>query len=407
MTTQENLKHVRAGEIIIRQGTVGDAAYILEQGRVEIYIEKQGAAPQFVGTRGTGTIIGEMALIDSAPRTATIRAIEDCTMIVLTRADFERRMLSSDPVVHVVMRVIMTRYRDMVARTNIVHESMTGNPPEEIEQKFMEEKKTVEGLRLENEFRAAMNNGQLSLNYQPIVDLSNGHVRGFEALMRWKHPEHGFISPGVFIPMAEETGLIVEASKWALKESCRALKRIESHVGQDTDLYMSVNFSAKDFAQETFLEDLYSIISASDVLPHQIQLEITESLLMAQPESAKNMLDMCRKAGLRIAIDDFGTGYSSLSYLHFYPIDALKIDQSFVRDMLKNQASVELCRSIIGLGKNLNMTIIAEGVEHKEEALRLRDLGCDYAQGYYFAKPLPEKDVVDILLEHEGFKHLM
>lgn len=407
MPIQENIKHVRAGEIIIRQGSSGDAAYILESGRVEIYIEKAGQPPQFIGTRGKGTIIGEMALIDSAPRTATIRAIEDCTMIVITREDFERRIKLSDPVIHVVMQVIMTRYRDMVSRANIVQESFNDNPPEKIEQQFLQDTKTLEGLRLENEFRAAMHNGQLTLNYQPIINLQDGSVRGFEALMRWNHPEHGFISPAVFIPMAEETGLIIEASKWGLKESCRALKRIESHIGLENGFYMSVNFSAQDFAQNTFLEDLYGIISASDVMPQQIQLEITESLLMAQPDAAKNTLDLCQKAGLRIAIDDFGTGYSSLSYLHYYPINTLKIDQSFVRDLIKNKASLELSRSIISLGKNLNMTIIAEGVEHKEEALKLKELGCDYAQGYYFSKPIPEKDVIDILHQYKGFKHLM
>jgi EAL domain-containing protein (putative c-di-GMP-specific phosphodiesterase class I) len=222
--------------------------------------------------------------------------------------------------------------------------------------------------------------------------------------MRWNHPEKGFISPAVFIPMAEETGLIIEASKWALKESCRALKRMESHVGQNPDLYMSVNFSAKDFAEESFLDDLYQIISASDVVPTQIQLEITEGLLMSQPENAKQTLELCRKAGLKIAIDDFGTGYSSLSYLHTYPIDTLKIDQSFVRDMLKNNVSRELVKSIITLGKNLGMQITAEGVEEKEEGLTLRDMGCENAQGYYFAKPMPEKQATELLLQLNGFR---
>lgn len=404
MTNTENLKSIRAGETFIRQGDPANAAYIVEAGRVEIFIDTKDGSPQFVGTRGAGTIIGEMALIDDAPRTAHVRALEDCKLIEITREDFQRRLNSSDPVMQMVMRVLMTRYRDTLFRSEIVRESLGWPPPEEVEKGFIQETKTLDTLRLESEFKAAMTNGQLSLNYQPIVSLSDGNVMGFEALMRWKHPEKGFISPGVFIPMAEETGLIIEASKWALKESCKALKRLESHVGQNPNLYMSVNFSAKDFAEESFLEDLYQIISASDVLPKQIQLEITEGLLMAQPENAKLTLEMCRKAGLKIAIDDFGTGYSSLSYLHTYPINTLKIDQSFVRDMLKNNNSLELAKSIITLGKNLNMLITAEGVEHKEEALVLRDLGCETAQGYYFAKPLPEKELTELLLNDSGFR---
>lgn len=404
MNALENLKTVRVGEVFIRQGDPARAAYIIEQGRVEIYFEKQGQPPQVVGTRGAGTIIGEMALIDDAPRTASIRAIEDCKLIEITREDFTRRLNGSDPIMQMVMRVLMTRYRDTLTRSDIVRDSPGWPPPEEVEKNFMQETRTIDNIRLEKEFQAALSNGQLSLNYQPIVSLATGEVQGFEALMRWNHPERGFISPAVFIPMAEETGLIIEASKWALKESCRALKRLESHVGQNPNIYMSVNFSAKDFAEDTFLEDLYEIISVSDVTPQQIQLEITEGLLMSQPESAKHTLEMCRQAGLKIAIDDFGTGYSSLSYLHTYPINTLKIDQSFVRDMLKNPVSQELVKSIITLGQNLNMTITAEGVEHKEEGQVLRDLGCQSAQGYYFAKPLPEKDLIELLLKIGGFK---
>lgn len=404
MTNFENLKSVRAGEVFIRQGEAGHSAYIVESGQVEISIDKPNAQPQFLGKRGPGTLIGEMALIDDDTRTANVRAIEDCKLIEITREDFNRRLNSTDAVMQMVMRVLMTRYRDTLFRSEIVRESLGWPPPEEVELKLMQETKTIDNLRLEGEFKAALTNGQLSLNYQPIVDLRDGRILGFEALMRWNHPEKGFISPAVFIPMAEETGLIIEASKWALRESCRALKRMESHVGQNPDLYMSVNFSAKDFAEESFLDDLYQIISASDVVPTQIQLEITEGLLMSQPENAKQTLELCRKAGLKIAIDDFGTGYSSLSYLHTYPIDTLKIDQSFVRDMLKNNVSRELVKSIITLGKNLGMKITAEGVEEKEEGLTLRDLGCETAQGYYFAKPMPEKATTELLLQLNGFR---
>lgn len=404
MSDLENLKTIRAGEIFIRQGEPGKAAYIVESGQVEIFIEKPGAPPQLVGRRGPGTLIGEMALIDDDKRTASVRALADCKLIEITREDFARRLNNTDKVMQMVMRVLMTRYRDTLFRSEIVRESLGWPPPEEVELKLMQDTKTMDNLRLEGEFKAALTNGQLSLNYQPIVSLHDGLILGFEALMRWNHPEKGFISPAIFIPMAEETGLIIEASKWALKEACRALKRLESHVGQNPDVYMSVNFSAKDFAEESFLDDLYQIISVSDVAPTQIQLEITEGLLMAQPDTAKATLDLCRKAGLKIAIDDFGTGYSSLSYLHTYPIDTLKIDQSFVRDMMKNPVSMELVRSIITLGKNLGMKITAEGVESKEEGLLLRDMGCENAQGYHFARPLPEKDATELLMKISSFR---
>lgn len=259
------------------------------------------------------------------------------------------------------------------------------------------------GFKIGNEFENALFKGQVSLNYQPIVDLRSGHVRGFEALMRWNHPEHGFIPPGSFIPVAIETGLIIAASKWALKESCRALKRIEGRTGQDKNLYMSVNFTASDFAEETFLDDLYQIISVSDVLPTQLQLEITEELLKSQPESVHKTLGLCRQAGLKIAVDDFGTGTASLNFLQSFPIDTIKLDRKFIRDMMTDPEKLEEAKPILSLSQTRNLTITAEGVEEKEEAMILKDLGCDTAQGYYFAKPMPEKDVVDLLLEYGGF----
>ncbi len=223
--------------------------------------------------------------------------------------------------------------------------------------------------------------------------------------MRWHHPERGFISPGVFIPVAEETGLIVSASTWALNEACKALKRIEHKTGWKDCLSMSVNFSSTDFASQDFVDNVYNTLSVTDVSPHQLILEITERILMQQPDTANKTLETCREAGMQIAIDDFGTGYSSLSYLHSFPIDILKIDRSFVVDMFKNEKNIELIRSIIGLGKNLKMKIVAEGVENKEEVDTLKFLGCDKAQGYYFAKPLPEDEIVKLLQTWDNTKY--
>jgi EAL domain-containing protein (putative c-di-GMP-specific phosphodiesterase class I) len=160
---------------------------------------------------------------------------------------------------------------------------------------------------------------------------------------------------------------------------------------------MSVNFSSTDFASDGFVENIYNTLSRTDVAAQQLTLEITERILMQQPEQANETLEMCCNAGMKIAIDDFGTGYSSLSYLHSFPIDVLKIDRSFVVDMMKKESSLELVRSIIGLGKNLKMRTVAEGVETLDEAKVLKDMGCDRAQGYYFAKPLPEEEIVHLL----------
>lgn len=392
-------KTFKPGEIILRQGDPGDSAYIIESGRVEIAIRAPNGKIQIVGTRGPGTMIGEMALVDNAARTATVHAIEDCVLLEITKDDFSGRLQSADPILRMTTQVILTRYRDTLTRADISRESENWPPVETVELNHAGQTDAVESIKIANEFKEALHKKQLALHYQPIINLQKGYVSGFEALMRWNHPERGTISPGIFIPVAEKTGLIVEASQWALREACKAQKRIEGRAGFENELFMSVNFSSNDFASENFIETVYNTVSESDIPLHLIHLEITERVLMGQPDSARETLSMCRKAGLGIAIDDFGTGYSSLSYLHYFPIDTLKIDQSFVRDMHKNESSMELVKSIIMLGKNMKMHIIAEGVETVEEARTLRDLGCDMAQGYYFCKPLSETDITKFVNE--------
>ncbi len=379
-----------AGETILTQGDAGESAYIIEQGRVEIAVEMLNGKTQVIGTRGAGSLIGEMALVDNAPRTATVKVIEDCTLLEITQQEFKKRLETSDPVLRMTSQVILTRYRDTLMRAEINAESQNWPPAETIELKYAMQSHAVENIKMANEFRVALEEGQLCLHYQPIVDLKLATISGFEALMRWNHPKKGLLLPELFIPIAEETGLIVEASKWALEEACLALKRLMARIGHD-DLFMSVNFSSPDFAAESFVDTVRDIISRSGVPTKLIHLEITERLLMSQPGNARETLRMCREAGMSISIDDFGTGYSSLSYLHHFPIDTLKIDRSFVSDMTENESSMALVKSIIVLAKNMKMHSIAEGVERMEEAKILADLGCDMAQGYYFAKPEPNE----------------
>jgi EAL domain-containing protein (putative c-di-GMP-specific phosphodiesterase class I) len=400
---QGSQKTFKSGEIIMQQGEEGHSAYIIEDGLVEITIDKEDGSTHNVGTRGPGTIIGEMAIVDDAPRTATVKAIHDCKMLEITQDDFKQRLDAADPVIQMVAQVILTRYRDLLTRTEIFGSPEEAHQAEAQERSHANQHDALETIKIANEFKEALDNNDLELYYQPMIDLQKGIVVGFEALMRWNHAEKGFVSPGVFIPIAEKSGLIVEASKWALSESCRALKRIENQTSNN-DLFMSVNFSSSDFADPSFIDNLYQTLSETDIQAKQIHLEITERLLIQQPDNAKDVLQLCRDAGMHISIDDFGTGYSSLSYLYYFPIDTLKIDQSFVRAMNKEKASLELVKSIIGLGKNMNMDVVAEGVEEIEEAKTLQGLGCDKAQGYYFARPMPEKEVVELLGSWEPAK---
>ena len=235
---------------------------------------------------------------------------------------------------------------------------------------------------------------QLRLHYQPIVDIQSGNVVGFEALMRWHHPVKGIISPALFIPIAEDSGLIVHASRWALGEAVFMMHRLAEEHGIKEPFFMSLNFTGLDLAAEDFADNVAETLHSKNIAPSRIKLEITERMLIDDPEGAIKTLDRCKKTGLTVALDDFGTGYSSLSYLHKFPIDTMKIDRSFVINMLNDPASMTLVKAIIALANGLGMNVVAEGVEVQGESDALKALGCDMIQGYLYAKPMPEDDLV-------------
>ncbi len=392
-------KQFKKGELLLKEGDTGHCAYVIESGNVEILISREGQQVQ-VGVRGPGSLIGEMAMIDDKPRMATVRALDDCDVLEISREDFNRRVESADPVVKMVMRVITNRYRDVMMRTNFISLPATGDA-EKAENSDAIHDLAVSTIKIHKELQGALEDKQLMLYYQPIIDVQNMKIAGFEALMRWKHPEKGMISPGVFIPVAEESGLIVELSRFALEVACEAVPQLQKAADPKLTvsgpLFVGVNFSVKDFADRDIFEFISTTMKSRGVDPKQIHLEITESLLMEAPEPAKIALEKCREFGIDVSIDDFGTGYSSLSYLHYFPIDTLKIDQSFIRAMTKHKSSLVLVKSIIALARNLGMKVIAEGVETKEEAVIVRDLGCEWIQGFFFAKPMPLADAQKFL----------
>lgn len=397
----ETKKLFSAGDVIMRQGDEGDCAYIILSGRVEIIVTNENGGQQHVGSRGAGAMIGEMALIDNAPRTATIKATQDCQLLEISKENFGQRIDSADPVIKMAIQVILTRYRDILKRAEIIgHPAASELDAEAIELDLARGSSAMETLRLANDFEHALENGHIYAYYQPIMDIQSGKIAGFEALMRWIDPDKGFIRPDLFIPVLEESGLIVKASQWMLKESLKALKRIENKAGFENDLFMSVNFSSHDFSEAGFTQTVYDTISTTDIKPQQLHIEITERLLIGQPDKANATLSECRQAGIGISIDDFGTGYSSLSYLHAFPIDCLKIDRSFVMMIEKDERARQLVHSIVGLGQNLGIKIIAEGIETEEESEILKSMGCEMGQGYYFCKPMPETEVILFAKEH-------
>lgn len=243
-------------------------------------------------------------------------------------------------------------------------------------------------LQLETDLRRAIDRGEFFLEYQPIVALETGRLTGFEALVRWQHPERGLVSPIEFISVAEDTGYIVPIGRWVLFEACRQMQQWREAHALKEPLSISVNLSSKQFTHANLLEQIVEVLRETRLDPLALKLEITESIVMENIEAASGMLEQLRALGVELSIDDFGTGYSSLSYLHRLPIDTLKIDRSFVTQMDENNENKEIIRTIILLAQNLNKGVIAEGVETKEQVALLRAWHCQGAQGFYFSRPL-------------------
>ncbi len=248
-------------------------------------------------------------------------------------------------------------------------------------------------LQMENDLRRAIEREELRVYYQPIVALDNGQLAGFEALIRWQHPERGFINPADFIPLAEDTGLIVPLGLWILKRACQQLGQWQWQSPANRSLFMSVNLSGKQVAQPDLVENIRDILEETRVDAKHLKLEITESAVMENAEMAARLLKRLKGLGVQLSIDDFGTGYSSLSYLHRFPVNTLKIDRSFVGRIGEAAENIEIVRTVISLAENMGMEVVAEGVETLSQLTQLRKLKCQYGQGYLFSRPVDADSV--------------
>ena len=259
----------------------------------------------------------------------------------------------------------------------------------------------VERVRLEADLRVAIERGELIIHYQPIVDLESGRLGEVEALLRWQHPELGLIPPTKFIPIAEESGLIIEIGNWVLREGCRQLQSWQRESELGADLCLSVNLSTRQFQNPNLLEDIKAVIHEFSIEPRHLKLEITESVMMQDTDDAVAILQRLKSVGIMLAIDDFGTGYSSLSYLRTLPVDVLKIDRAFVSGLGRSGPDGAIVRSIIELAKSLNLSVTAEGIETETQASELGTMLCNNGQGYLFSKPVP-KEAISGLLTRAG-----
>jgi EAL domain-containing protein (putative c-di-GMP-specific phosphodiesterase class I) len=259
-------------------------------------------------------------------------------------------------------------------------------------------KHAVKRLALEADLRHAVDRRELRLYYQPIVATRDGRIDGLEALVRWHHTDHGLILPDDFIGMAEETGLIVPIGLWVLEEACRQMHRWQGQFPAARDCLIHVNLSGRQFKQADLVQDVRRILSLTGLQPRSLSLEITESVVMDDVEQAVNMLSQLRALDVKLEIDDFGTGYSSLSYLNRLPVDALKVDRSFVIGMEANSENAKIVRSVVTLARDLDLGVVAEGVETVDQLRLLRSMRCGLVQGNLLCEALDQTGITPLLV---------
>lgn len=364
-----------AGEIIFKEGDPGDSAYLVEDGCVEVNVSSTQQSHI-----GKGELFGEIALIDQKPRTATVRAIEDTVLIPIPRQLVKELLEKTDPVVRHLLLTILERFRSTRSQPAFDPSAST------IFRRDATRGVATQQLRLSHDIAEALREEQFEMYYQPICDLSSGRLAGFEALIRWHHPTEGLVSPMDFLWVAEQTGQIREIGLWTLQRACLDWPTLRSRINQHKP-FVSVNLSPSQLTGEGFVDEVRNIVNRHQMPAPELKLELTETVIINNPELALQLLSKLTESGSTLALDDFGTGHSGLDALHRYPIGTMKIDRAFVSQMLASPHSAKIVRASIELAHSLKMDVVAEGIETEEERLALLELGCDFGQGWLFGKP--------------------
>lgn len=376
--TDIELIHCAAGTELFREGEVGECAYLLKSGAVEISTGV-GAERRVLGRVGVGELIGEMSIMDAAPRSATATVAADSELCVIRRDQFLERLARLDPAMRYVIGLMSERYRHNLDSVLELHGANVASGEPALQ------REAVEKLELESELWSALERGELRVHYQPIVTMAEGKPAGFEALIRWQHPKLGMVMPERFIHLAEETPLIADIGTLALAQVVRDLPVIARTT--PAGFFVGVNVSPRQLRGRFDFDPVVAGIEAAGLNPQTVKLELTESQLV-DAESVLEWVRLAKGKGFKLAIDDFGTGYSSLSLLLRLQADTLKIDRSFVNDMLESKQAENMVTALVAIARSFDMDIVAEGIESEEQRAFLATLGCDYAQGYLFGRAM-------------------
>jgi EAL domain-containing protein (putative c-di-GMP-specific phosphodiesterase class I) len=327
-----------------------------------------------------------MAVIDDAPRTATALALTECLLFPIDRAQIGERLAATDPIIRSLLEGQLKRYRGALAAMQGDDRDFvdTGDTPSE--------RAGIGKIRLETHLREALAGNGLELRFQPLRHVPTGRIAGYEALVRWTHPELGPISPAEFVALAEETSLIVPIGEYVFDAACAAVSRL-LEAGTSPPPFIAVNVSARQLAHPGLVERIVARIEAAGVPRGSLKIEITESQALDYQRVAE-VIALCHRHAIKVALDDFGTGHSSLAHLHRLAFDALKIDQAFSRSMLDDPRAMAIVEAIVHMGKALGAQIVVEGIETAQMLDALAGLGCDYAQGYFVGRPQSLDDLL-------------
>ena len=376
---------LQPGETLFREGDAPTTAFLIESGEIAISARRDDTDVH-LAQLGPGDIVGEMAVIDDSPRTATALAVVECILIPIDRDQIAERLAQTDPVIRALLQGQLKRYRGALAAMHGLaapHEPAGGDADELL---------GLGKIRLETQLREAIARNELDLRLQPLFDIPAGRVAGYEALVRWTHPERGPISPMEFITLAEETSLIVPVGDYVLDAAIAALIALR-HSGANPLPFIAINVSPRQLREAGLVERIIERTRAVGLDPGAIKVEITESQALDYTQVG-DAIAHCRSEGIHVALDDFGTGFSNLSHLHELEFDTIKIDQAFARNMMGSPRARAIIGAIVHLVHAIGADALVEGIETEAQLAVLRELGCRYAQGYLIGRPQPLADVL-------------
>jgi len=377
---------------VFNTGDPGDAAYVIESGCVEVLVGPP-EAPRRVAVLAQGAMFGEVGLLDRQPRSATVRTLVPTTLVRIDRAHVDELLTRTDPVIQYLLRLLLERYRSssgaaITDPTALPVANTTATPQADLHAA------AVRTLSLAHDLTEALNSDQLTLYYQPLVSLEDGRRIGYEALMRWRHPGLGLVSPDEFIGLAEKTGIIRRIGQWGLRRAAQDWPQLRAAHPEGTPLFVSVNLSAPEMCSPGIVDQIHECLQHCGMPMTALRIELTETTVVNNVDAVIDSINRLRAWGAGVALDDFGTGYAGLDYLQNMAFSSIKIDRAFVQQMHTSNRSFHIIQSALELSRRLGIHSVAEGIEDAQTAQALGALGCDIGQGYYFSRPLPLAEIV-------------